>query len=127
MEHCGSAAECGFTDRILTGGAEHVFLKRGDHCGRDAGGGPGGAAGLRAVKAQCSSGNAQKLDSWSDKDGVTSPGGGTDRMHRIPDRENVAEDAGAESDQHGYGIFNTQVFTYCGVRDQLLHDNFYCS
>mgnify|MGYP001498962981 CR=1 FL=1 len=50
MEHCGSAAECGFTDRILTGGAEHVFLKRGDHCGRDTVSGPGGAADLEQLK-----------------------------------------------------------------------------
>ena len=54
-------------------------------------------------------------------------GGGTDRMHRIPDRENVAEDAGAKSDPHGYGSFHTQVFTVCGVRDHLWPDNFYCS
>mgnify|MGYP000746618628 CR=1 FL=1 len=41
--------------------------------------------------------------------------------------ENVAEDAGAESDPHGYGSFHTQVFTVCGVRDHLWPDNFYCS
>ena len=81
---------------------------------------------LEQLKPQCSSGNAQKLDSWSDKAGVPSAGGGADRMHRIPDCENGAENAGAEPDSCGYGDLHPQILTVGGVRDHLWSGDLYC-
>ena len=87
------------------------FLNEGDHCSRDAGGGPGGQQDLEQLKPNVV---LETLKSWIP--GLTKLG------YRLLVAalivcigfqicENVAEDAGAESDPHGYGSFHTQVYS----------------